>query len=73
MANNLNEIVKYSQNNNIVNRMKELLNDEAPIFITSVLNISRANQMLQECSPDSVWGAAMKAASLKLPIELSLG
>lgn len=70
---NLPAIIKFSENVNIKSRLAEVLKDEAGAFITSVINISRSNNMLQECTPDSVWGAAMKAASLKLPIEPSLG
>jgi len=70
---NLPAIIKMSENVNIKSRLNEVLKDEAGAFITSVINISRSNSMLQECSPDSVWGAAMKAASLKLPVEPSLG
>ena len=70
---NLKEIIKYSENNNVVQRVKSLLDKDASVFITSVVNISRGSAALQKCSPDSVWGAAIKAASLKLPIEPSLG
>ena len=70
---NLPEIIKYSENNNVIKRVKELLDKDASVFITSVINISRSNNALQECTPDSVWGSAIKAASLKLPIEPSLG
>lgn len=70
---NLNEIIKYSENNNVLKRVRELLDKDASVFITSVVNISRGNDALQKCTAESVWGAAIKAASLKLPIEPSLG
>lgn len=70
---NLQQIIKYSENNNVIQRVKSLLDKDASVFITSVVNVSRGSVALQKCSPDSVWGAAIKAASLKLPIEPSLG
>lgn len=70
---NLQEIIKYSENNSVVKRVRELLDKDSAVFITSVVNLSRGSDALQKCTPDSVWGSAMKAAALKLPIEPSLG
>lgn len=42
-------------------------------FLTSVLSIVQNNSILKKASNDSIYGAAMKAAVLNLPIEPSLG
>jgi recombination protein RecT len=70
---NLPVIIKMSENDNIVNRVKSLLKDEAGSFIASVINISRGSETLQLCDPVALWGAAIKSAAVKLPIEPALG
>ena len=69
----LDQIKKWGDNANLKDRLEKTLEKEAGAFITSVINISSGSQALQKCEPSSIWAAAMKAASLKLPIEPSLG
>lgn len=54
-------------------RFEELLDKDAASFVSSVYAIYRSNSRLQECSPNSILGAAGIAAALKLPINPSLG
>ena len=64
---------KLMQNPAVQRRFEELLNQSAPSFVSSVLAIYRSNARLQECSHNSILGAAGIAAALKLPINPSLG
>ncbi len=57
----------------IKNRFEELLKDSASSFISSILQIVNSNAKLQVCNPNSILSAAGIAASLKLPINSSLG
>lgn len=70
---NLPAIIKMSENDNVVKRVKDLLKDEGGSFIASVINISRGSETLQLCEPVALWGAAIKSAAVKLPIEPALG
>ena len=64
---------KLMQNPAVQRRFQELLDQSAPSFVSSVLAIYRSNTRLQECSYNSILGAAGIAAALKLPINPSLG
>ena len=64
---------KLIQNPTIQRRFEELLDQSAPSFVSSVLAIYRSNTRLQECSHNSILGAAGIAAALKLPVNPSLG
>lgn len=70
---NLPAIIKMSENDSIVKRVKDLLKDEGGSFIASVINISRGSETLQQCDPIALWGSAIKSAAVKLPIEPALG
>lgn len=54
-------------------RFDEVMKDNAPQFMASLLNLYNMDQNLQKCDPNSVIGAAMVAASLDLPIDKNLG
>lgn len=54
-------------------RFDEVMKDNAPQFMASLLNLYNMDKYLQKCDPNSVIGAAMVAASLDLPIDKNLG
>lgn len=57
----------------IQEQFRNALNDGAPLFIASLIDIYNNDKTLQECSPQAVIMEALKAATLKLPINKSLG
>lgn len=54
-------------------RFKEVLGDRTPVFMSSILSAYNANSGLKDAEPMSVIASAMIAATLKLPINSSLG
>lgn len=54
-------------------RFQEVLGDGASGFVTSLVNLASQDKNLENADPNSVMQAAMVAATLKLPIEKSLG
>lgn len=58
---------------NMQEQLKNALQDSAPSFVASVLELYSGDRQLQECQPAAVVMQAMKAAILKLPLIKSLG
>ena len=54
-------------------QFKNALKDSAPLFVASLIDIYSNDKYLQECDPGKVITEALKAATLKLPINKSLG
>lgn len=71
------EIIKvyssYMNNNNLKERFDTILGDNASSYMTSVLNIVKASDKLQECDVMSVWNAALCSAAMHLPLDTGLG
>ena len=61
------------ENEKVKNRFSELLDKNAPAFISTLLTIWNGNSKLQECDAQSILGAAGLAATLNLSIAPSLG
>ena len=57
----------------IKSKLNELLGKNTASFITSVLQVARSNDMLSKATPESVFNAALMAATLNLPINNNLG
>jgi recombination protein RecT len=59
----------------IQKRFNEVLGDEkiARSFMASVLSAINATPALMQCDPFTVWGSAMQAAALDLPVDKNLG
>jgi len=49
------------------------LKDMAPLFLSSILDVYSSDQYLQKCEPGEVITECLKAATLNLPINKSLG
>ena len=54
-------------------QFRNALADNAPLFIASLIDIYSSDKGLQECEPSAVIMEALKAATLKLPINKNLG
>lgn len=61
------------QNPEVQKRFSEMLGARSNQFITSVLQVANSNKLLQNATPESIYGAALTAASLDLPINQNLG
>lgn len=69
---NFSAIKSLMNNNELKRRFQEILAEQAPSFMASVINVVNGNETLKACNPQTVWGAAMIAASLKLPVDPNL-
>jgi recombination protein RecT len=54
-------------------QFRNALQDSAPLFIASLIDIYGSDRNLQECEPAAVIMEALKAATLRLPINKNLG
>ncbi|GAK31825.1 recombinational protein T [Weissella oryzae SG25] len=72
MSNNLTS-AQYFNAPNIKGKFEEVLGKNANGYVTSLLSVINGSQQLQRAEPSSIMVAAMKAATLNLPIESSLG
>ena len=74
-----NELALYNQTRNLLrsedvnSRFHEILGDRSNAFLASVLSVVYQSKQLQECDPQSVLFAAMKAAVLDLPVDPNIG
>lgn len=66
-------IQSYLHSAGVQQRIKSLLDKRAGQFTTSLMSALNSNQLLQECTPETVLSAAITAASLDLPINANLG
>lgn len=61
------------EKDDVKNRLKEMLGKRSAGFVTSVLSAINSSDKLKTADPNSVYMAAMMAASLELPINANLG
>ena len=54
-------------------QFRNAMADNAPLFVASLIDLYAGDKYLQECQPSAVIMEALKAATLKLPINKSLG
>ena len=73
MSNALTTIKDMVNSDYVKARFAEVMGSEAPAFLASILNAMRTNPSLRDCDPQSVISSAMVAATLRLPIDGSLG
>lgn len=68
-------IQRYIKDPNVQKSIEDLLKDKARVasLTTSLITIANSNAMLAKCDPKTVLNAALKAATMNLPIEPSLG
>ena len=77
MANDMvkqgNDIKSLMSRVDVKGRFTEILGQNAAAFMSGVISVSQGNKMLQDCEPASILSAAVVAATLKLPVNPSLG
>lgn len=64
---------KYLDNEKMKTQLAEVLGKRSGAFASSIVSVVKNSRALQECSADSIMTAAMKAATLALPIDPALG
>lgn len=67
------KIKEYGQSPEVTNNFVQSLGRTAPQYIQSVLTAVQTNNDLMECSPRSIFRAALRAATLGLSCDPSLG
>lgn len=67
------KIKEYGQSPEVTNNFVQLLGRAAPQYIQSALTAVQANETLMDCSPRSIFRAALRAATLGLSCDPSLG
>ena len=70
---NIMEFKKKLDGNFVQNQLKQVLKENAGTFATSLMEVYTNDKQLQTCNPNSVMQEAIKAASLKLPLNKQLG
>lgn len=71
--NNLPAIKEYFSSNGIRKKFEELLKEKAAGFISSLMQCVNNSDLLSKADIKSIYGAAITAAALDLPINPSLG
>jgi recombination protein RecT len=69
----MNEIKKFFKQDEVEEKFRLLLGERAPQFLTSVMQAVSENYDLQYVDPKSIYGAAVTAALINLPINKNLG
>ena len=67
------EFTTTLNNNYYQNQLKSTLKDNAGVFASSLLELVTSDKNLLACDPKLLMAEAMKAASLKLPLNKQLG
>ena len=69
----IQQISKFMNGNDVKAKFAEMLGARAPQFISSVMSAVNANPMLHKATQMSVYGSALMAATLDLPVNGNLG
>jgi len=69
----IDRLKKVMSSDSVQQQFKNALNDNAPLFVASLIDLYGSDNYLQKCEPKDVVMEALKAATLKLPINRSLG
>lgn len=72
-TNNMKGISQFLNSNSIKQKFEEIIGKNANGFIASLLSTVNNNALLQKADQNSIYTAALMAASLKLPINQNLG
>lgn len=70
---NITAFKKLVDGNYVQTQLKQVLKDNAGTFATSLMEVYTNDKQLQTCEPKLVVQEAIKAASLKLPLNKQLG
>lgn len=70
---NMKGISQFINSDSIKQKFTQIMGENANGFIASLLSVVNNNQLLQNADQNSIYTAALMAASLKLPINPNLG
>ena len=70
---NVATVEDWVESENVKKKFQEVLDKGAGAFVTSLLSLVKSSPQLTAADPKTVIGAAMTAATLKLPINPNLG
>jgi recombination protein RecT len=66
-------ISQYLNSDNVKKHVEGILKDRAPQLMTSLISLSNLTPGLKDCDPKTLLYCGMKAASMDLPLDNSLG
>lgn len=69
----MSQLAKFLEQDVVKQKFERLLGNNSKLFLTSLLQVCTENTYLQNADSNSVYQAAMMAASLQLPINRNLG
>ena len=69
----VDKLKKVINMDSVNQQFKNALQDNAPLFIASLIDIYASDKTLQKCEPKTVVMEALKAATLRLPLNRNLG
>lgn len=72
-ATGIKGISSYLNGDAIKKKFMEVLGESGPSFVASVISACNMNVALRNATPESIYSAALTAATLKLPINPNLG
>lgn len=67
------KIKEYGRSPEVTNSFVQLLGQTAPHYIQSALIAVQANELLMQCTPRSIFSSALRAATLRLSCDPSIG
>jgi len=70
---NYQKIVSYGRSPEVMQSFSLLLGRDAPFYVQSAILAVRANDQLLQCTPRSIFSAALRAATLRLSCDPSIG
>ena len=71
--NTLAELQNLLNHESTQRQLKNALNENAPAFVASVMELLASDKLLQLCAPEKLLVEVVKAATLKLPLNKNLG
>lgn len=69
----LSQLKGILNNDTMKQNFANILEDNAGAFMASIIELFQSNKALQSCNPNAIVLEALKAATLKLPINANLG
>lgn len=69
----LSQLKGILNNDTMKQNFANILEDNAGAFMASIIELFQSNRALQSCNPNAIVLEALKAATLKLPINANLG
>ena len=73
MSNQIVALKSALNHPSVMEQFQNALGDKTPLFIASVIDVVASDQMIQRANPKTIIREALKAATLQLPINKSLG